>query len=58
VPDDKKPTPSPARKLARAAESGDPAVHQLLAEKQTAMANDNKVEAEAVTKKLAELGYE
>lgn len=51
------PTPA-AGKLAPASESGDPAVHQLLAEKQTALSNGNDDEVAAVTKRLADLGYE
>lgn len=44
--------------LGRASESSDPAVHQLLAEMQTALANGNDAEVEATARKLAKLGYE
>ena len=50
------PTPKPA--LARASESGDPAVHRLLAELQTARQNGDEAGVEAVTERLADLGYE
>jgi hypothetical protein len=45
-------------KLARASESGDPAVHALLAQLETARSNDDDDQVKAVTKKLAELGFE
>jgi hypothetical protein len=45
-------------KLARASESGDPAVHALLSQLQTARSNDDDDQVKAVTKKLAELGFE
>ena len=45
----------PSLKSAAAAE--DPAVHQLLAERQTATANGDKDALAAVDKALAELGY-
>ncbi len=48
--------PSPA--LSPAAASSDPAVHQLLAEIQTARANGNDEEIERLTKALADLGFE
>lgn len=41
-----------------AAESSDPAVHQALAEMQTAVMNDDKAALEAATAKLNELGFE
>lgn len=48
----------PKRQLQPAAESSDPAVHQILAEIQTASLNeDADAEAEA-RKRLADLGYE
>jgi hypothetical protein len=43
--------------LARAGESGDPAVHQLLAERQTALINGDAVAIAEVDRRLAELGY-
>ncbi len=52
---DAKPT---APKLARASESGDPAVHQLLAERQAAQMNEDPEELKRVNKELADLGYE
>jgi len=45
-------------KLAPAAESSDPAVHQLLAEIQTAQMNDDKDAESAARKELRQLGYE
>jgi hypothetical protein len=45
-------------KLARASESGDPAVHALLAQLETARSNGDDDQVKAVTKKLAELGFE
>jgi hypothetical protein len=45
-------------KLAPAAESTDPAVHQLLAEIQTAQMNDNKDAEAAAREDLRALGYE
>jgi hypothetical protein len=62
VPEEKKPAakpsaaPTPA--LARASESGDPAVHQLLAELQTARSNSDAAAVKAATERLAALGYE
>ncbi len=50
--------PPAAPKLARASESGDPAVHQLIAELQTARLNGNDDAVKAATEKLAALGYE
>lgn len=50
--------PAAAGKLARASESGDPAVHALLSQLQTARSNGDDDQAKAVTKKLAELGFE
>jgi len=52
------PAPAPKPRLARASESGDPAIHVLLAELQTARANGDDNEVKAVTVKLADLGYE
>lgn len=48
----------PEPKLAPASESGDPAVHQLLAELQTARSNGNDDAVQALTGRLAELGFE
>jgi hypothetical protein len=62
-PDSRKPetqTVSQAPKTeskGRAAESGDPAVHQLLARRQTAEMNDNDAEIAEVDRQLADLGY-
>lgn len=47
-----------ARMLAPASESSDPAVHQVLAEIQTAQANNNADEVERLTQRLADLGFE
>jgi hypothetical protein len=52
------PAPTPAPKLARASESGDPAVHQVMAELQTARMNDDADRAAALVVQLADLGYE
>ena len=46
---------APAKSLSPASESGDPAVHQLLAERQTAVANDADVTE--IDQKLADLGF-
>jgi hypothetical protein len=43
---------------APASESGDPAVHQLLAEMDTARRNDDEDGVKAAQDRLAELGYE
>lgn len=48
----------PRRSLQPASESSDPAVHQVLAQLQTARANGDDDETERLTKHLAELGYE
>ena len=54
----KKTAPPAARPdLADAAASSDPAVHQLLAERQTAALNGDVTAADAATAQLAELGY-
>jgi hypothetical protein len=62
VPESKKttePAPAPAKvSLAPAGESGDPAVHQVLAELQSARSNDDADAVKAWTEKLADLGYE
>jgi hypothetical protein len=59
VPESKKPEAAPASgKLAPASESSDPAVHALLAQLQTAELNGDDDAAKAVTKKLADLGFE
>lgn len=42
----------------RASESGDPSVHQLLAEAQTARQNGNHERAAAVDQRLRDAGYE
>lgn len=56
-PEPTNPTPS-GKRLAPASESGDPAVHQLLAQKQAAQMNDDADELKRISKELAELGYE
>lgn len=48
--------PSPV--LARASEATDPAVHQLMAELQTAQMNGDATAVASLTKQLADLGYE
>lgn len=61
---DSKPTDKPAAgaapraSLAPAAESSDPAVHQLLAEIQTAQMNDDKDAEKAASDELRKFGYE
>lgn len=50
--------PAPAPTLAPASNSGDPAVHQLLAELQTARSNGDDEKVQALTSQLADLGYE
>lgn len=50
--------PGEARALARAAHSGDPAVHQLMAELQTARLNGDTERESVLLVALAELGYE
>lgn len=52
-----KPT-KPAPKLASAAGSSDPAVHQLLAERQTAHLNGDSGREARITAELADLGFE
>lgn len=54
------PKPEPARRapLAPASTSGDPAVHKLLADLQSARLNGDGEAMTAVTASLAELGYE
>ena len=49
--------PAPARVLARAAHSGDPAVHQLMAEMQSAQLNGDAKAVSSLAAQLAELGY-
>lgn len=49
--------PALPAQLARASESGDPAVHQLLAERQTHLANGDTEKADAATAALADLGF-
>lgn len=48
---------APKASLAPAAESGDPAVHQLLAELETARSNDAADGVKAAVDALAELGF-
>jgi hypothetical protein len=53
------PKPAPVgSKLAPAAESSDPAVHQLMAEMYTAQQNDDKDAEAAARKELRQLGFE
>lgn len=56
----KKPVPVAVPKpvLARASESGDPAVHTLLAEKQTALSNGDADAVAECDRRLNELGYQ
>lgn len=55
-PQPKSPPPPPAADLAPAGESGDPLVHQALAELATAVSNGDEAAAAAVKARLAELG--
>lgn len=50
-------SPKYAPVLTPAAESSDPAVHQLLAARQTALANGDTDTAAALDQRLNELGY-
>lgn len=47
----------PKPRLVNAGESGDPDVHRLLAERNTAASNEDEAAVKAVDKQLAELGY-
>lgn len=49
---------APKGKLASAAEAGDPEVHRLLAEIQTAQSNGDENGEKNLRKQLADLGYE
>lgn len=49
---------APTQSLARASESTDPAVHQLIAEMQSARMNGDDAKAAALTQQLADLGFE
>lgn len=53
-----KPEPPKRAPLAPAAASGDPAVHKLLADLQSARMNGDDGAVAAVAAQLAELGYE
>ncbi|HEY9418387.1 MAG TPA: hypothetical protein VIQ30_26795 [Pseudonocardia sp.] len=53
-----KPESTPRTKLAPASESSDPAVHQLLAQRQAAQMNEDNDELRRINKELADLGYE
>jgi hypothetical protein len=66
MPEDKKTDHKPAaeqkaapaaKPLQSAAASGDPAVHQLLAERQTAQMNEDADAVRDFDKRLADLGY-
>ena len=52
-----KPAPAPEPELVDGAASTDPAVHQLLAERNTAALNGDTDAADAATRRLAMLGY-
>ncbi len=49
--------PEPKPVLARAGESSDPAVHQLMGELQTAQMNDDGAKVAELSEQLAALGY-
>lgn len=56
--DNPAPTPTPAQQArGNPAASGDPAVHQLLAERQTAQMNGDAAKMREVDDRLAELGF-
>lgn len=61
MPDEKKTTAAASKpavkQLSPAAESSDPAVHQLLAELQTALLNQDEDAAKGVRDDLAKLGF-
>jgi hypothetical protein len=48
---------APPSEVGRASESGDPAVQQLLAQRQTAELNEDREQLDAVDKQLADLGF-
>lgn len=52
-----KKTDKPAPKLARASESGDAAVHNLLAERTIHESNNDQDKVADVDRRLADLGY-
>jgi hypothetical protein len=52
-----RPVPAAPASLARASETSDPAVHQILAEMQTARSNGDDESLGALTEKLHDLGY-
>lgn len=56
--DDPRPSAPAKAGLSQASESSDPSVHKLLADIQTARLNDNNDEVKALTKELADLGFE
>ena len=53
---EEKPKPAAKAPPGSAGESSDPAVHQLLADRQTAESNDDKKAIEDIDHKLADLG--
>jgi len=57
-PEHKAAEPKAAPVLGRASESGDPAVHQILAELGSARSNGDDAAVKALTGKLADLGFE
>jgi len=57
VADSKKPEPKPEPKLARASESGDAAVQQLLAERQIHLDNEDSNRVADIDARLARLGF-
>lgn len=52
-----RPTTAAAPALARASESGDPAVHKLLGDLETARANADDQAVQALVASLADLGF-
>jgi hypothetical protein len=52
------PVAAPAPALGRASESGDPAVHQVLAEMDIARRNEDDEQVKTLTERLAKLGFE
>jgi hypothetical protein len=64
MPEEKKHAPQPVRAepkaepaLAPASESGDPAVHQILAELDISRRNEDDEQVKTLTERLAKLGF-
>jgi hypothetical protein len=57
APGEKRSASRPAPALAKASESGDPAVHQILAEIEVARRNEDPDALKDAEKRLADLGF-